>query len=30
MVLGYDVIAHPHRSNNFDVYDAWSDWQAHL
>jgi serine/threonine protein kinase len=22
---GYEVIAHMHRSNNFDVYDAWSD-----
>jgi serine/threonine protein kinase len=22
---GYEVIAHLHRSNNFDVYDAWSE-----
>ena len=25
---GYEVIAHLHRSNNFDVYDAWSDERA--
>ena len=30
VVLGYEVIAHLHRSNNFDLYDAWSDEQAHL
>ena len=25
---GYEVIAHLHRSNNFDVYDAWSEERA--
>jgi serine/threonine protein kinase len=25
---GYEVIAHLHRSNNFDVYDAWSEGRA--
>jgi serine/threonine protein kinase len=25
---GYEVIAHLHRSNNFDVYDAWSAERA--
>ncbi|HSK99109.1 MAG TPA: serine/threonine-protein kinase [Rubrobacteraceae bacterium] len=25
---GYEVISHLHRSNNFDVYDAWSDERA--
>ena len=30
VVLGYEVIAHLHRSNNFVLYDAWSDEQAHL
>jgi serine/threonine protein kinase len=25
---GYEVIAHLHRSNNFDVYDAWSKERA--
>ena len=25
IVPGYEVIAHLHRSNNFDVYDAWSE-----
>ncbi len=25
---GYRVIAHLHRSNNFDVYDAWSEERA--
>ena len=25
---GYKVIAHLHRSNNFDVYDAWSEERA--
>lgn len=25
---GYEVIAHLHRSNNFDVYDAWSGERA--
>jgi hypothetical protein len=22
---GYEVVAHLHRSNNFDVYDVWSE-----
>jgi serine/threonine protein kinase len=25
---GYEVITHLHRSNNFDVYDAWSEERA--
>jgi serine/threonine protein kinase len=25
IVPGYEVITHLHRSNNFDVYDAWSE-----
>jgi serine/threonine protein kinase len=25
---GYEVIVHLHRSNNFDVYDAWSEERA--
>ena len=25
---GYEVISHLHRSNNFDVYDAWSEERA--
>jgi serine/threonine protein kinase len=25
---GYEIIAHLHRSNNFDVYDAWSEERA--
>ena len=25
---GYEVIAHLHRSNNFDVYDVWSEERA--
>ena len=25
---GYEVIAHLHRSNNFDVYDTWSEERA--
>ena len=25
---GYEAIAHLHRSNNFDVYDAWSEERA--
>lgn len=25
---GYDVISHLHRSNNFDVYDVWSEERA--
>lgn len=25
---GYEVVAHLHRSNNFDVYDAWSEERA--
>src|SRR3712207_8268808 len=28
IVPGYEVIAHLHRSNNFDVYDAWSAERA--
>ena len=28
IVPGYRVIAHLHRSNNFDVYDAWSEERA--
>ncbi len=28
IVPGYEVIAHLHRSNNFDVYDAWSEERA--
>nr|MBA3617702.1 serine/threonine protein kinase [Rubrobacteraceae bacterium] len=25
---GYGIITHLHRSNNFDVYDAWSEERA--
>jgi serine/threonine protein kinase len=28
IVPGYEVIAHLHRSNGFDVYDAWSEERA--
>jgi serine/threonine protein kinase len=28
IAAGYRVIAHLHRSNNFDVYDAWSEERA--
>ncbi len=28
LATGYEVIAHLHRSNNFDVYDVWSEERA--
>ena len=28
LAAGYEVIAHLHRSNNFDVYDVWSEERA--